>query len=65
MAVIERFEDIEAWKKARDVTKLIYEYSSKGEFEKDFGLKGQIRRSSVSIMSNIAEGLNGTEQKNS
>ena len=54
---IERFEDIEAWKRAREVTKKIYEISAIGEFGKDFGLKDQIRRSSVSIMSNIAEGF--------
>lgn len=57
MAVIERFEDIEAWKKAREATRKIYEISSVGEFSRDFGLKDQIRRSSVSIMSNIAEGF--------
>lgn len=57
MAVIERFEDIEAWKKAREATRKIYEISSIGEFSRDFGLKDQIRRSSVSIMSNIAEGF--------
>ena len=60
MAVIERFEDIEAWKCAREVTKIIYRLSSIGEFSRDYGLKDQIRRSSVSVMSNIAEGLNGT-----
>ena len=54
---IERFEDIEAWKRAREVTKKIYEISAIGEFGKDFGLKDQTRRSSVSIMSNIAEGF--------
>jgi len=57
MAIIERFEDIEAWKRAREITKKIYEFSSAGEFSKDFGLKDQMRRCSVSIMSNIAEGF--------
>jgi len=57
MPIIERFEVIEAWKKAREVTKKIHEISSVGEFGKDFGLKDQIRRSSVSVMSNIAEGF--------
>lgn len=57
MAKIERFEDIEAWKLARESTKLTYEISSIGDFGRDFGLKDQIRRSSVSIMSNIAEGF--------
>ncbi|MBK7392344.1 MAG: four helix bundle protein [Chloracidobacterium sp.] len=57
MPSIERFEDIEAWKRAREVTKKIYQLSSSGDFTRDFGLKDQIRRSSVSVMSNIAEGF--------
>lgn len=57
MPNIERFEDIEAWKRAREVTKKIYQLSSTGEFSRDFGLKDQIRRCSVSVMSNIAEGF--------
>ena len=57
MAKIERFEDVEAWKLARESTKLIYEVSSAGDFSRDFGLKDQIRKSSVSVMSNIAEGF--------
>jgi four helix bundle protein len=57
MAKIENFENIEAWKSAREATKQIYLLSSAGEFSRDFGLRDQIRRSSVSIMSNIAEGF--------
>ena len=57
MPKIERFEDIEAWKKARELTKQIYKISSSGTFAKDFGLKEQIRRASISIMLNIAEGF--------
>jgi four helix bundle protein len=57
MSTIERFEEIEAWKRARELTRKVYEVSSTGEFYKDFGLKDQMRRSSVSIMSNIAEGF--------
>ena len=56
MVAIRRFEDIEAWKKARELTRLIYAHSKLGQFSKDFGLKNQIRRASVSVMSNIAEG---------
>jgi four helix bundle protein len=52
MATIERFEDIEAWKKARELTKIIYEITAKGDFAKDYGLRDQIRRASVSVMSN-------------
>ena len=47
----------EVWKKARLLTKAIYEVTNSGEFARDFGLRDQIRRASVSIMSNIAEGF--------
>lgn len=57
MATIRRFEDIEGWKIAREVTREIYRVTSDGAFAKDFGLCNQIRRASVSIMSNIAEGF--------
>lgn len=53
---IEKFEDIIAWQKARVLTKMIYDVTSDGPFAKDFGLRDQIRRAAVSIMSNIAEG---------
>lgn len=56
MAGFARFEDIQAWQKARKVTKRIYEITSGSNFSKDFGLRDQIRRSGVSIMANIAEG---------
>lgn len=54
---IEKFEDIDAWKKARILSNDIYNLTSKGKFKKDFGLCGQIQRASVSVMSNIAEGF--------
>ena len=57
MARLERFEDIEAWKKARSLTKAVYEVTSAGKFGQDFGLRDQMRRASVSIMSNIGEGF--------
>jgi four helix bundle protein len=57
MSTIQRFEELEAWKISREVTKDIYKMSSAGLFKKDFGLKDQIRRASVSIMSNVAEGF--------
>jgi len=57
MATFNNFEDIEAWQKARQLTKRIYEITKKGALAKDYGLKDQIRRASVSIMSNIAEGF--------
>jgi len=57
MASIEKFEDIEAWQKARKLTREIYRISNQGSFARDFGLRDQIRRAAVSIMSNIAEGF--------
>ena len=57
MAKIKKFEEIESWKKARSLTKQIYKATSTGKFARDFGLKDQMRRASVSILSNIAEGF--------
>jgi four helix bundle protein len=57
MPGITRFEDIQAWQTARELTTLIYKRSDQGQFARDFGLRDQIRRAAVSIMSNIAEGL--------
>ena len=57
MARIEKFEDIESWKLAREITKLIYAVSSTGDFCRDYALVNQIRRASISILSNIAEGF--------
>ncbi|MGA7731757.1 MAG: four helix bundle protein [Chloroflexia bacterium] len=54
---VEEFEDLVAWRKARALTKAIYQASSQGRFAKDYGLAGQIQRASVSIMSNVAEGF--------
>lgn len=51
-----RFEEIQAWQKARAVAGRVYQVTSDGRFSKDFGLRDQIRRSAVSIMANIAEG---------
>jgi four helix bundle protein len=63
MAAIYDFKDIESWKEARELTKKIYKLTSKGKFERDFGLRDQLRRASVSIMSNIAEGFDSGTTK--
>lgn len=60
---IEKFEDIKAWQEARNLTRLIYEITNDTSFAKDFSLKDQIRRASVSIMANIAEGFNRRTDK--
>jgi four helix bundle protein len=57
MAKIERFEDLTSWQKARELNRLIYNATKNGTFAKDFGLRDQIRRASISVMSNIAEGF--------
>ncbi len=57
MNAISRFEDIEAWQTARQLTRQVYALSSGGSFAHDFGLRDQMRRAAVSIMSNIAEGF--------
>ena len=62
MTTAKRFEDLEVWQRAKDLTNLIYEYSTDGSFSRDFGLRDQMRRASVSIMSNIAEGFESQTQ---
>jgi four helix bundle protein len=57
MARIERFEDIAAWQKARELTRMVYQLTQSGEFSRDFGFRDQARRAATSIMSNIAEGF--------
>jgi four helix bundle protein len=57
MASFQRFEDIEAWQLGREITNQIYKSSNNGPFAQDFALKNQIRRASISITSNIAEGF--------
>lgn len=57
MTGITRFEEIEAWKTSRQLTNAVYEAGNQTGFNRDFGLRDQIRRASVSVMSNIAEGF--------
>lgn len=57
MAKIEKFEDIIAWQKALELSNFIYSVTNKDNFSKDYGLKDQIRRAAVSIVSNISEGF--------
>ena len=57
MATFKRFEDIQAWQKARKATRQIYLATAAGRFSQDFGLRDKIQRASVSVMANIAEGF--------
>src|SRR5512147_2126489 len=54
---VRNFEDLEIWKDARLLTKAIYKMTKDTGFAKDFALRDQIRRASMSVMSNIAEGF--------
>jgi len=57
VAKIERFEDIEAWKKARVLVRDIYNICNIDQYKRDYNLVDQTRRAAVSIMANIAEGF--------
>jgi four helix bundle protein len=54
---VKSFEDLEIWKDARALTRAVYQLTKDPKFSKDFGLRDQIERATVSIMSNIAEGF--------
>jgi four helix bundle protein len=60
---IKRFEDLEVWQLARELVKQIYALSGNTQLSKDFGLRNQLQRSAVSIMSNIAEGFERKSKK--
>ena len=57
MAGPKRFEDLDAWQKSRELVNLVYDMTQNGPLSKDYGLRDQIQRAAVSIMSNIAEGF--------
>ena len=54
---IDRFEDIETWQLARELTRRVYHLTKKSRFTRDFGLKEQIQDAAGSSMHNIAEGF--------
>ena len=55
--IIHRFEDLDLWRVARELCNDIYKLSRKKSMSKDYGFSDQIRRASVSVMNNIAEGF--------
>ena len=57
MSSFKRFEEIEAWQLGRELTRRVYAASRTDSFSRDFALRDQIRRASISITSNIAEGF--------
>lgn len=58
----ERFEELEVWQRARELTRSVYDLSEQGVFARDFGLRDQMRRAAVSVMSDIAEGFESRTQ---
>jgi len=50
------YRDLEVWKKAKDLAVKVYKQAGTGKIAKDYGLRDQLQRSSVSVASNIAEG---------
>jgi four helix bundle protein len=62
MGKVKRFEDLVAWQKARELTRLVYSISGNSRFAQDWGLRDQIRRASVSVLSNVAEGFDRAGQ---
>lgn len=63
MAKFNSFEEINSWKKAREFNKRIYEITDGAIFKKDYDLVRQLRRASISISSNIAEGFESNTDK--
>ena len=63
MATVKQFEELDVWQRSREFANLIYSFSKSGAFSRDFALRDQIRRTAVSIMSNIAEGFESSTQQ--
>jgi four helix bundle protein len=57
MGKIERFEDLEVWQAGMNLCLTVYELTNSTEFSKDFALRDQVRKSAISVPSNIAEGF--------
>ncbi len=62
MPKVDRFEDLEVWKNARTLANAIYRLTQKGLLAKDFGMRDQMQRAAVSILSNVAEGFESQTQ---
>ncbi len=63
MAGIGRFEEIDAWKEASELARAVYHVTSLASFNKDIELRRQMRRASVSVMANIAEGFDAASNR--
>ncbi len=60
---IQKFEDMKVWQDSREFVRIIYAFTSGEKFKKDFGMKDQIQRAAISVMSNIAEGYERNSNK--
>jgi four helix bundle protein len=60
---IQKFEEMKVWKESREFVKLIYKTTNNEKFKKDFCLRDQIQRASVSIIANIAEEFDRNNNK--
>jgi len=60
---VKNFEDLNSWKKARELTKAIYQVTNQGQFLRDWALREQMRRAAISIQSNISEGFERGSKK--
>jgi four helix bundle protein len=63
MSSFKRFEDIQAWQKARQLVNEVYGFLNDPKFAKEFVLRDQISRAAISSMSNIAEGFSRSTSK--
>lgn len=60
---VESFEDLRVWQKGIQLVKQVYVITNDGKLSRDFGLKDQLRRASVSIPTNVAEGFERRSRK--
>jgi four helix bundle protein len=63
MGSFKRFEDIQAWQKARELVNRVYELLTDSKFAKEFVLRDQITRAAISSMTNIAEGFSRSTKR--
>lgn len=63
MPKVDRFEDLNCWREARSLVRIVFEESNKGAMSKDYDMKSQIRRAAISSMNNIAEGFGRFSKK--
>jgi len=63
MAVYRNFEELPIWEEAKELAVQIYKMTQEGRLKRDYGLSDQIRRTAISISSNIAEGFDRSSRR--